>query len=501
MIVYGAIVALAIAVAAFYVNSKRVSLPGPGLWHLLPGGRIYALFADFRSNTDQFHSMGKCYGDVYQICLGPTNLVVTAVPQDIEQIMSTAEYFPRPPNVAKFAESVMPGSFLGNPSKDKHRSMRRKMMSDFVRRTPRAKFEGLHTDAVARLIERLSAKTQDAGLGEFSKPFDIAEELQMTTFRVISRIAFGVDVTDEEAGTFAKSTETFSDELMRGFVMFPFHQAFPFLASRKNLEECKRLVASISRKIINRRIELQSESAYACSSTYLDSLLETHENVDDVLPLVMEFAFLGSHTLHIALVWSLIESCSHPIVVENLEEELLKEKKQSPLEPLDASRLQEFQYLQNIWKETLRLHPVASGPVRYTTRDITLRGSKVKVLKGTSVLANMKLAQTNPRIWRSATSFDPDRWTRTAGDKIVPGSFTPYALGPKSCGGRHLAEFEGPLILAELHRHFKFELACKPGEVYNCSQCIDAPKRARGKDGTGSWVPFRIKSRFPACSA
>jgi cytochrome P450 len=66
------------------------------------------------------------------------------------------------------------------------------------------------------------------------------------------------------------------------------------------------------------------------------------------------------------------------------------------------------------------------------------------------------LLHRHHKYWKDPDIFDPERFSEARQRDIVPGSYIPFGLGARVCTGRTIAMIEGPLVLAELMRAFRF---------------------------------------------
>lgn len=82
-----------------------------------------------------------------------------------------------------------------------------------------------------------------------------------------------------------------------------------------------------------------------------------------------------------------------------------------------------------------------------TTQDVQFKGSEIQ-------LCTISYSHVDPQIWRNPLEFRPERWEekgKREGYCMLPGMYMPYSVSELPCAGRFLAEYEGPLILAEIY--------------------------------------------------
>jgi cytochrome P450 len=109
-----------------------------------------------------------------------------------------------------------------------------------------------------------------------------------------------------------------------------------------------------------------------------------------------------------------------------------------PLKYDDAKRLEEHEW---VWKETLRLFPVAANFPRRAVRDVRL--GEHLIPEGTLVFAQLSSIMRDPTWWTRPAEFEPERFSPSrAEDKRHKGAFVPFGVGPHVCIGLQLAGLE-----------------------------------------------------------
>lgn len=94
-----------------------------------------------------------------------------------------------------------------------------------------------------------------------------------------------------------------------------------------------------------------------------------------------------------------------------------------------------------VWKETMRLFPIAPYCARRALHDVEL--GKWKIPAGTFVLGLIAAVMQDGNLWDDPLRFDPDRFSEArAEDKKHKGYFLPFGTGAHTCVGMHLANAE-----------------------------------------------------------
>jgi cytochrome P450 len=127
----------------------------------------------------------------------------------------------------------------------------------------------------------------------------------------------------------------------------------------------------------------------------------------------------------------------------------------------DASSVDELKTLEAldwVWKETLRLFPVAGQITRQTLREVRLGEHRIPPAAFVWALAGT--ASNDPKWWTSPRTFDPERFSPgRAEDKRHKATFLPFGAGAHACIGAQLAGVEIRAFFAAMLRRCRFRLA------------------------------------------
>uniref|UniRef100_A0A6G1SLY8 Thromboxane-A synthase n=1 Tax=Aceria tosichella TaxID=561515 RepID=A0A6G1SLY8_9ACAR len=122
------------------------------------------------------------------------------------------------------------------------------------------------------------------------------------------------------------------------------------------------------------------------------------------------------------------------------------------------------QYLDAVISESLRMVPPAPFTDRQAKRDYFIKKYGVSVPKDSQILLAFYSVHHDPDYWSEPDKFNPDRFMPGEREKIVPGSYAPFSMGPRHCIGMRFSLTETKLGLAKVLMNFKFQPA--PGTVY-----------------------------------
>lgn len=494
----GLIVLGSVSVVYVIRASNQPPLPGPGLLEYLPGGLVFPMFWDSRKATEVLDVLAETYGDVFQLWLGPRRVVMTSVPDDLVQMSSNSAKFQRPDRIPAVFKQLAPGGLFTLRGKS-HRDLKRELTKTFnPGMLTSEKFQDHLMDAIAELCDFIQL-VADERHPKPSSVIDVSKLLVITTIRVITNVALGIDMDREDRLQFADIVNTMADELMKEMI-YPFRDVLAHFGARNTLVQNRIKIHEVARKVI----DMRKEQADECRSEneephFMDSSFSNeNDNEETMVSIVTEIVLAGSHTTAQTIAWSIYETCCFPNAMLKIEKELAAYgKNRSPGVPFSIKDLESLPYLTAVWKETCRLHTI--GPVigRAATDDVSLRGSGIKLPKGSEIHGHFRRTQRHSQIWADPNLFRPERWisSQKPSQQVSKGAFMPFGIGQLSCPGRFLADCEGPLILAELHRRFKFILACDADELQTVSCFVDTPKYINEEMKVEMGVPVHVMIR------
>jgi cytochrome P450 len=120
---------------------------------------------------------------------------------------------------------------------------------------------------------------------------------------------------------------------------------------------------------------------------------------------------------------------------------------------ISYDKIPQLKYLDNVIKETLRLHTVAEViPSRISTDEVVVMGHKFR--KGVEFLMYVGGIHRNPDYWPDPLAFIPDRFEVTP----KPSTFLPFGEGPMNCIGQKMSMIEMKVIIAQFVRRFKISI-------------------------------------------
>ena len=169
------------------------------------------------------------------------------------------------------------------------------------------------------------------------------------------------------------------------------------------------------------------------------------------------------------------------------------------LRSMTYEELRTLPVLDNVIRETLRVHPPIHSIMRYVRDDVPVPQSLAApskdgmyiIPKGYYVLASPNMSQSDPRIWKNATDWDPSRWRDSegvaaqalktyndeSGEKIDYGfgavskgtesPYQPFGAGKHRCIGEQFAYLQLGTLIATVVRMMELRIDKVPEHNYH----------------------------------
>ncbi|KMQ90601.1 cytochrome p450 315a1 [Lasius niger] len=202
--------------------------------------------------------------------------------------------------------------------------------------------------------------------------------------------------------------------------------------------------------ILARLHSLVPEMIRLDSDGLLQMMMNNGIRDDDAVRIVVDFIIAASDTTAISMQWALLLLSGRP----ELQDQLFYDIKDLPPEEILQHPL-----LKGVWREALRLHPIAPFLSRYLLADATI--GDYFVSKENLIVMSIYSSGRDGNDFPVPNEFQPERWIRTKDGSYqgVKNSYAtlPFAMGVRSCIGRKLAETQMSLTLAQLIKNFKIE--------------------------------------------
>lgn len=185
-------------------------------------------------------------------------------------------------------------------------------------------------------------------------------------------------------------------------------------------------------------------------------------SADEVTGMFISLMFAGHHTSSGTASWTMIELLRHPEVYA----EVIKELDDLYADGREVSfhALRQIPRLENVLKETLRLHPPLIVLMRVAKGEFDVQG--YPIAPGDLVAASPAISNRIPEDFPHPDSFDPDRYEKPRQEDLVNRwTWIPFGAGRHRCVGAAFATMQIKAIFSVLLREYEFEMA-QPADSY-----------------------------------
>lgn len=180
-----------------------------------------------------------------------------------------------------------------------------------------------------------------------------------------------------------------------------------------------------------------------------------------------------------------------------------------------------------LMNETLRLYtvlPFIPKCTESTPQSLTINDRNYTIPANTLIMINTSATHRNPKYWPATvstaedgppypvSSFNPSHWlqsSQTRGAQETPftpqpGSYIPFADGPRACIGKRFAQAQFCAVIATIFKDYSIELAVdssgpSPNQIEGRSRWESARRRAEQKlsTGVGFLASLKMKEMVP----
>ena len=209
-------------------------------------------------------------------------------------------------------------------------------------------------------------------------------------------------------------------------------------------------------------------------------------SADEITGMFISLMFAGHHTSSGTSSWTLIELLRHPDVYADIVSEL--ESLYADGQEVSFHALRQIPLLDNVVKETLRLHPPLIILMRVAKGDFEVQGFPIR--DGDFVAASPAISNRIPEDFPEPDAFNPDSYHKPEqADVANRWTWIPFGAGRHRCVGAAFATMQIKAIFSVLLREYEFEMA-QPADTYRNDHSkmvvqLDRPAKVRYRKRTG----------------
>lgn len=395
-------------------------------------------------------AMARRYGDVFALRVPPYahNLVVFNRPEHIKEIFAAD-----PADLHAGEGNQVLGAVMGEHSlllvdEDEHARARRLLMPAFNGAALRS-----YRDLVAGLakaeVDRWHTKAEMITL----------DRMNALTLKVIMRVVFGVtdQHTRDRLTPRLHCMVDISPIVLLGWVIPGLCRFGPWKRFNDNQSEIDALLydeIAQRREVpdLEERTDVLSRLLQVGSDTGEAPLTDT-ELRDQLVTILLA----GHETTAAALSWTLYELARHPDLQHA---------------GYVAARDGDDKFLEALFKESMRLHPVIASTARKLTREQEIGGWKLPAgtVVNTSILLAHQRADSHPDTW----TYRPSRFLD---NEVEPNTWLPFGGGVRRCIGAGFSLMEGTAVLREVLTRYRLALPVGEPERGHVRNITNVPRR------------------------
>nr|QVK45597.1 cytochrome P450 [Brachionus paranguensis] len=396
------------------------------------------------------------YGSIFKFEILNNFVVVVTKPESIKDVL-VGQNFPKPSLVYTitgypFNERFLGSSLVSEMDESKWQ-IRRKIFNHGFKNEFMHECIGILNTKTDEFLEKLKLKADNKCL------LDLSDLISEFTLEIISTVTFGTGFDPEKKFNLkvAKVLEGSNELAINPFMTFN-----PFNYKKiKNYRQAIRDLRLYTKDLILKRIEKLKSNDY-CSSDILffvlDKLIAQNIDLETVVDDILSILNGGQETTANAILFCLLEIHRNKPVMDKLMDEL--ENVLGQRNKIGTEDLQKLEYLDCVFKETLRKYPPAVQYIRQTDKEYELDGFMIP--EKTWIAISPFLMGRNQNYFQDPDKFIPERFLKNKLNKIKHFSFIPFSAGPRTCIGKKFAQIEAKIILAKLIKNIEFKFEDKP---------------------------------------
>ena len=257
-------------------------------------------------------------------------------------------------------------------------------------------------------------------------------------------------------------------------------------------DEARRNLVDLVQEIIDERIANPPEDK--ARRDMLDVLVSITDDAgnprfsaDEITGMFISLMFAGHHTSAGTAAWTLIELMRHPEVYAEVTAEL--HDLYADGQEVSFHALRQIPKLENVIKETLRLHPPLIILMRVAQGEFDVEGRAIH--KGDFVAASPAVSNRIAEDFPDPDAFVPDRYDKPREEDVLHRwTWIPFGAGRHRCVGAAFGTMQIKAIFSVLLREFDFEMA-QPSRSYRNDHSkmvvqLVAPARVRYRKRGGN---------------
>jgi sterol 14alpha-demethylase len=261
----------------------------------------------------------------------------------------------------------------------------------------------------------------------------------------------------------------FYHELERGTDPLCYVDPYLPIDSFRKRDEARKGLVALVQDIMNQRIA--NPPADKRDRDMLDVLVSIQDDdgnprfsANEITGMFISLMFAGHHTSSGTSAWTLIELLRHPDAYAEVITEL--DQLYADGQSVSFHALRQIPRLENVLKETLRLHPPLIILMRVAKGDFEVEGYPIR--QGDFVAASPAISNRIPEDFPNPNDFMPERYLEPRQEDLLNRwTWIPFGAGRHRCVGAAFATMQIKAIFSVLLRQYEFEMDQPPDSYRN----------------------------------
>ena len=314
-----------------------------------------------------------------------------------------------------------------------------------------------HAATIEREVRRMIQNWGDEG------EIDLLDFFSELTIYTSTACLIGAKFRDQLDSRFAE----FYHQLERGTDPLGYVDPYLPIESFRIRDEARVGLVALVQEIMNQRIA--NPPTDKTDRDMLDVLVSITDDdgnlrfsADEVTGMFISLMFAGHHTSSGTSSWTLIELLRHPQIYAQAQQEL--DDLYADGQEVSFHALRQIPVLENVLKETLRLHPPLIILMRVAQGEFEVADHAIH--DGDFVAASPAISNRIAEDFPDPEAFDPTRYDKPREEDVIHRwTWIPFGAGRHRCVGAAFATIQIKAIFSVLLREYEFEMA-QPADSY-----------------------------------
>ncbi len=380
-------------------------------------------------------------GDLFQFNLGPKRFALFSGPTSHDAYFGASDDQLDPKSVYRFTVPIF-GRGVAYDVEPEKMTEQLGFLFPALRQSNMARFASIMYDEASSFADKLGNE------GEL----DLPVAMNQLTVNIASRCLLGEEARREVDAGFAAAYH----ELQNGINTIGFF--FPRLPipSHRRRDRAREKVVEIFGRIMAERRETGTEFEDFMGALMLARYKNGRALTDDEISgILLTALFAGQHTSAVLATWMGLELVRASSYLDRVRAEIQRVYEAG--DDMTLATLNEQRLIENVVRESERLHPPLILLIRKVVRSLTYRGQVVP--EGTLAMVSPAVSHKLKEVFANPDVFDPDRFaTPRNEDKTHQYALIGFGGGKHRCMGKNFAIMQIKALWTVLLDRFDFTL-------------------------------------------